>query len=222
MNEAPVEWRFASQQDVPPTDAVMRAGPVIAVLTIERAVDAIPLARALLDGGIKVLEVTLRTSAALDAIKAIAAEAPEAIVGAGTVLTPWDWDAAQAAGARFIVSPGLTEPLIAAAASNALPFLPGVATASELMRGLDAGLSRYKFFPAEAAGGPAVLKAFSGPFPSCLFCPTGGVTAANARDYLDLPNVACVGGGWVAPPEAIRQGDWIRITELASTARRLR
>ena len=204
----------------PPLDvaALMRVGPVIAVLTIERAADAVPLARALLAGGVRVLEVTLRTPRALAAIEAIAREAPDAIVGAGTVLTPRDLERAQRAGAGFAVSPGLTAPLIEAAAQGALPFLPGVATASELMRGLDAGLDHFKFFPAEAAGGAAVLKALRGPFADCRFCPTGGITAANAGAYLSLPNVACVGGGWLAPPEAIAAGDWARITELARAA----
>ena len=178
--------------------ALMRVGPVIAVLTIERADDAVPLARALAAGGVKVLEVTLRTSEALAAIAAIAREVPEAIVGAGTVLTPRDLERAEQAGARFAVSPGLTEPLIEAAADSALPFLPGVATASELMRGLDAGLEHFKFFPAEAAGGAAVLKALQGPFAQCRFCPTGGITEATAPDWLALEAVLCVGGSWVA------------------------
>ncbi len=201
--------------------ALMRVGPVIAVLTIERADDAVPLARALAAGGVKVLEVTLRTSEALAAIAAIAREVPEAIVGAGTVLTPRDLERAEQAGARFAVSPGLTEPLIEAAADSALPFLPGVATASELMRGLDAGLEHFKFFPAEAAGGAAVLKALQGPFAQCRFCPTGGITPVNAGAYLALPNVLCVGGGWLAPLEAITAGDWGRITDLARAANRL-
>lgn len=197
---------------------VMRIGPVIAVLTIERAADAVPLAHALLAGGVKALEVTLRTPEALAAIAAIAREAPEAVVGAGTVLGPQDLDRAQAAGARFAVSPGLTEPLIKAAASSALPLLPGIASASELMRGLDAGLDHFKFFPAEAAGGTALLKALYGPFAQCRFCPTGGITTGNARAYLSLPNVVCVGGGWLAPADAIAAGDWARITDLARTA----
>jgi 2-dehydro-3-deoxyphosphogluconate aldolase/(4S)-4-hydroxy-2-oxoglutarate aldolase len=197
---------------------LMRVGPVIAVLTVERTADAVPLARALLAGGVKVLEVTLRTSEAAAAIEAIAREVPEAIVGAGTVLGPQDLDRAQRVGARFAVSPGLTEPLIKAAAASALPLLPGVATAAELMRGLDAGLDHFKFFPAEAAGGVTYLKALHGPFAQCRFCPTGGITTTNAAAYLSLPNVVCVGGGWLAPADAIAAGDWARITELARAA----
>lgn len=201
---------------------LMRTGPVIAVLTIEQASDAVPLAQALVAGGVTVLEVTLRTADAWAAIAAIADAVPEAVVGAGTVLSPHDLDSAQRAGARFAVSPGLTEPLIAAAAMSALPFLPGVATASELMRGLDAGLDHFKFFPAEAAGGPAVLKALNAPFAQCRFCPTGGVTSQNAPGYLALPNVLCVGGGWIAPAEAIDAKAWDRITDLARAASGLR
>ena len=199
-------------------DELMTTGPVIPVLTIERVDDAVPLAAALVAGGLRVLEVTLRTSAALEAIRLIAHEVPDAIVGAGTVLNAQDFDKALAAGARFVVSPGLTEPLIAAAHDAHVGFLPGVSTASEVMRGLDAGLSRFKFFPAESSGGPAALKALHGPFPTCRFCPTGGVTAANAAAYLALPNVLCVGGGWVAQAAAIDAGDWSAITALARAA----
>jgi 2-dehydro-3-deoxyphosphogluconate aldolase / (4S)-4-hydroxy-2-oxoglutarate aldolase len=201
--------------------SVMAEGPVIAVLTIERAADAVPLARALVAGGIRVLEVTLRTAEAPAAVAAIAAEVPDAIVGAGTVLTASDLDRAQRAGARFIVSPGLTDPLIQAAVDSALPFLPGVATASELMRALEAGLDHFKFFPAEAAGGPAMLKALGGPFPQARFCPTGGITAQNALTYLALPNVPCVGGGWIAPATLVASADWPQITQLARQARGL-
>ncbi|HEX4179236.1 MAG TPA: bifunctional 4-hydroxy-2-oxoglutarate aldolase/2-dehydro-3-deoxy-phosphogluconate aldolase [Caulobacteraceae bacterium] len=202
----------------PSAAALMAEGPVIAVLTIERAADAVPLARALVAGGVRVLEVTLRTAEALTAIEAIVAEVPDAIVGAGTVLTPEDLGRAQRAGARFAVSPGLTARLIEAAADQPLPFLPGVATASELMRGLDAGLEHFKFFPAEAAGGPALLKALHGPFPPARFCPTGGVTPANAKTYLDQPNVLCIGGGWLAPPKLIAAKGWDQITALAKEA----
>lgn len=200
----------------------MRLCPVIPVLTIERLEDAEPLARALVGGGLKVLEVTLRTTAAIEAIPLMAAAAPEAVVGAGTVLNAADYDRAVEAGARFIVSPGLTEPLIAAARAAALPFLPGVATASDLMRGLDAGLDRFKFFPAASSGGPAALSALAGPFGECRFCPTGGVSAKTAPDYLALPNVLCVGGGWVAPAAAMAAGDWAQITILAAAAAALR
>ncbi len=203
-------------------DALMRLCPVIPVLTIERLEDAAPLARALVDGGLRVLEVTLRTPAAIEAIGLMAAAAPEAIVGAGTVLNAADLDRATEAGAEFIVSPGLTEPLIAAARATTLPFLPGVATATEVMRGLDAGLTRFKFFPAETSGGPAALKAMLGPFGECRFCPTGGIGASTALTYLALPNVLCVGGAWVAPADTIKAGDWRRITALARAAAALR
>ncbi|HEY3888364.1 MAG TPA: bifunctional 4-hydroxy-2-oxoglutarate aldolase/2-dehydro-3-deoxy-phosphogluconate aldolase, partial [Caulobacteraceae bacterium] len=161
-------------------DELMSTGPVIPVLTIERLADAVPLARALVEGGLRPLEVTLRTDCALEAIALIAREVPDAIVGAGTVLNAADFDRALAAGASFVVSPGLTDPLIAAARSSGVAFLPGVATAGEVMRGLDAGLNRFKFFPAETSGGPGALKALHGPLPQCRFCPTGGVTAASA------------------------------------------
>ncbi|HEX4198303.1 MAG TPA: bifunctional 4-hydroxy-2-oxoglutarate aldolase/2-dehydro-3-deoxy-phosphogluconate aldolase [Caulobacteraceae bacterium] len=199
-------------------DALMATGPVIPVLTIERLEDAVPLARALAEGGLRPLEVTLRTACALEAIARIAGEVPDAIVGAGTVLNADDFDRAVQAGARFIVSPGLTDPLVAAARSSQAAFLPGVVTAGEVMRGLDAGLTRFKFFPAESSGGAAALKALNGPFAACRFCPTGGVTAASAPAYLALPNVACVGGAWVAPADAVKAGDWARITALARAA----
>ena len=197
---------------------LMALCPVIPVLTIERVGDAVPLARALVAGGLKVLEITLRTPAAIEAIEAIAREVPGAVTGAGTVLNARDWARAEKAGAQFIVSPGLTDPLIKVAAGSALAFLPGVATAGELMRGLDAGLTSFKFFPAETSGGAPALKALYGPFADIRFCPTGGITAKTAPDYLALPNVVCVGGGWVAPNDAIASGDWGRITELARAA----
>jgi len=200
------------------TPEVMALCPVIPVLTIEKASDAVPLARALVAGGLKVLEITLRTPAAIEAIEAIAREVPGAVTGAGTVLNARDWARAEKAGAQFIVSPGLTDPLFAVAAGSALAFLPGVATAGELMRGLDAGLTSFKFFPAETSGGAPALKALYGPFADIRFCPTGGITAKTAPDYLALPNVVCVGGGWVAPNDAIESGDWGRITELARAA----
>ena len=199
-------------------DEVLAAGPVIPVLAIERAGDAVPLARALLAGGLRTLEVTLRTPAALDAIRRIAGEVQGAIVGAGTVLSPTDMEAARTAGARFAVSPGLTPAVARAAEAEGLPLLPGVATASEIMRALELGLTRLKFFPAETSGGPAAVKAFAGPFARARFCPTGGVTLANARGYLALPNVACVGGSWLAPADAVASGDWARIEALAREA----
>ena len=200
------------------TRELMALCPVIPVLTIERAEDAVPLARALVAGGLRVLEITLRTAAATDAIEQIAREVPDAVTGAGTVLNAADWARAETAGATFIVSPGLTDPLIEVASSSALAFLPGVATAGELMRGLDAGLTSFKFFPAETSGGASALKALSGPFADVRFCPTGGITAKSAADYLALPNVICVGGGWVAPADAVASGDWARITDLARSA----
>ena len=198
--------------------ALMAEGPVIAVLTIARAADAAPLARALVAGGVRVLEVTLRTAEALASIEAIAAGVPDALVGAGTVLNAGDFHRAERAGARFIVSPGLTNSLVAVAADSPLPFLPGVASASELMRGLEAGLDHFKFFPAEAAGGPALLKALHGPFGQARFCPTGGITMDNALAYLELPNVSCVGGGWLAPPALIADSAWDQLTDLARLA----
>ena len=203
------------------TPQVMGLAPVIPVLTIARLEDAVPLARALVAGGLRALEVTLRTPAAIGAIEAIAAEVPDAVVGAGTVLNASDWARAETAGARFIVSPGLTDPLIAAAADSAVAFLPGIVTAGELMRGLDAGLTHFKFFPAETSGGAPALKALYGPFADVRFCPTGGISAKSAPDYLSLPNVLCVGGAWVAPADAIEAGDWARITALASAAAKL-
>jgi 2-dehydro-3-deoxyphosphogluconate aldolase/(4S)-4-hydroxy-2-oxoglutarate aldolase len=202
-------------------DKLMTTGPVIPVLTVERLADAAPLARALVAGGLRPLEVTLRTDCALEAIRVIAREVPEAIVGAGTVLNVQDFDKALEAGARFVVSPGLTDPLIAAARQSDVPLLPGVATASEIMHGLDAGLTRFKFFPAESSGGVGALSALHGPLPACRFCPTGGVTATTAPAYLALPNVLCVGGAWVAPADAIQAGDWARITALAYAATKL-
>jgi len=203
-------------------DALLGLSPVIPVLVIEDEAAAVPLARALAAGGVRALEVTLRTPAALPAIRAIADAVPEATVGAGTVLNAKDLEAAAKAGARFIVSPGLTDPLAEAARAALLPFLPGVATAGEIMRGLDLGLRRFKFFPAETSGGAAAVAAFAGPFPDIRFCPTGGLTPANAPAYLSLPNVACIGGSWLAPKDAVRAGDWGRIEDLARAAAALR
>lgn len=194
---------------------LMHRAIVIPVLTIERVEDAAPLARALTAGGLSVLEVTLRTTVALEAIAAIAADVPEAVVGSGTCLTPADIERSANAGAQFAVSPGLTPDLLAV---DAIPLLPGVATASELMAGLQAGLSAFKFFPAVPAGGLAMLKAWAGPFADVKFCPTGGIDAASAPDFLALSNVACVGGGWVAPKALIDARDWACITDLARAA----
>lgn len=197
-------------------EKALTRGPVIPVLVIDRVDDAVPLARALLAGGVQVLEVTLRTPAALDVIRTLVREVPEALVAAGTVTTPEQWEAVAHAGAHLAVSPGLTPRLLSALRSGApTPLLPGVATASELMTAMDAGLNRFKFFPAQQAGGVGMLKAFHGPFADAVFCPTGGITVETAASYLALPNVACVGGSWLAPASAMRTGDWARITELA-------
>ena len=201
---------------------ILGTGPVIAVVTIDRAADAVPLARGLSAGGIRVIEVTLRTPAALAAITAIARSGLDAIVGAGTVRTPDDMRAAGAAGAQFLVSPGYTEVLNEAARAAVVPWLPGVATASEVMTAHAAGHVHLKFFPAEAAGGQRALRAFATVFPELVFCPTGGVDAQNAQAYLALPNVACVGGSWVTPPAAILRGEWDEIQALASRAAQLK
>jgi len=192
--------------------------PVIPVITLHHVEDALPLARALVEGGLPVLELTLRTDCALEAIARIARELPQARVGAGTVLSPRDLAQVGAAGAAFAISPGATEALYAAAAGCELPLVPGIATASELMRGLELGWRRFKFFPAEASGGAAALRGLAGPFPGVRFCPTGGIDAARAPAWLALPNVACVGGSWMLPEAAIRAGDWTRIGALAREA----
>jgi len=191
--------------------------PVIPVLVIEDASKAEALARALIKGGLPVLEVTLRTPAALEAIAAMA-RVPGGVVGAGTVLTPEDVQAAKAAGARFAVAPGATPRLMDACEKADLPLLPGAATASEAMALLERGYDMLKFFPAEAAGGAKALKAIGAPLPQITFCPTGGVSPENAAAYLSLSNTLCVGGSWVAPKEAVEAGDWQRITDLARKA----
>lgn len=206
----------------PPIAAIMRLAPVIPVLTIERESDAVPLARALVAGGLPVLEITLRTDAALAAASAIMAEVPDAVVGLGTVLRRSDIDRAHRIGARFIVSPGLTEQLSGAARDAGLPFLPGVATASEAMRATDLGHTHLKFFPAEPAGGIPALKALGAPLQDLRFCPTGGISAANAPDYLALPNVLCVGGSWLASAADIVNGAWESIEDRARNAVGLR
>lgn len=200
--------------------SILSAAPVIPVLTIARVADAVPLARALVEGGLTVLEVTLRTEAALDAISAIAKDVPRAIVGAGTVFAAADLRNAGEAGAQFAVSPGLTETLANEIAG--LPLLPGVATASEIMRGREFGFSHFKFFPAESSGGAAALKSFAGPFADVRFCPTGGITAGIAPTYLALKNVMCVGGSWMVPEAMIAAQDWTSIAKLARNAADLR
>jgi len=202
--------------------AIAAVAPVIPVLTIERAETAVPLARALVKGGLPVLEITLRTEAALEALRAIVAEVPEAIVGAGTVLNPAQLEQVQRAGARFAVSPGCTAALAAAARSSGLPFLPGVQTVSEAMKLADQGFQLLKFFPADAAGGMTWLQAVGAPLAGLSFCPTGGITAGTAPSYLALANVACVGGSWVAPRVAVATGDWQSVERLAAAASTLK
>ena len=197
-------------------------GPVIPVIVIDALDDAVPLARALVEGGARVLEVTLRTSTALRAIEAIARAVPEAIVGAGTVRSAADVQAALDAGCRFAVSPGYTHAIGLACAEHGLALLPGVATASEVLEALADGHRFLKFFPAAAAGGVPVLKALAGPFADVLFCPTGGIDLASAPQYLALPNVRVVGGSWLTPADALAARDWPRITRLARAARALR
>ena len=203
-------------------DDVFARAPVLPVLAIERLDDAVPLARTLVEAGLPVLEVTLRTDCAIGAIARIARELPDAVVGAGTVLTPEDLIAVGEVGAAFAISPGATEPLYAVAREVALPWIPAVATASEVMVGLDHGHRRFKFFPAEAAGGVAALKGFAGPFPQVRFCPTGGIDAERAPRYLALSNVATVGGSWMVPGDAVANRDWARIGALAREAAALR
>jgi 2-dehydro-3-deoxyphosphogluconate aldolase / (4S)-4-hydroxy-2-oxoglutarate aldolase len=200
------------------SDALMRMSPVIPVLVVEDAGTAPDLARALVDGGLKVLEITLRTPAALDAIRAMSDLGGEAVVGAGTVLNADQLNRAVDAGARFIVSPGLTEGVARAAEAAGVPLLAGVASAGDIMRGLDLGLDRFKFFPAETSGGAPAIAAFAGPFAGVGFCPTGGVDAKNASSYLSQKTVLCVGGGWVAPSAAVAGRDWGRLTTLAREA----
>jgi Entner-Doudoroff aldolase len=197
-------------------------GPVIPVIVLHRLEDAVPLARALVEGGVRVLEVTLRTTLALRCIEAIARNVPEAIVGAGTVRTPDDALAAGDAGSRFAVSPGYTHEVGIACRDIALPLLPGVATSSEVMMAQVDGLNFLKFFPATAAGGIPMLKALAGPFPDIMFCPTGGITAETAPQFLALPNVKVCGGSWLTPQDAVDAKDWARITQLAKAASALR
>ncbi|WP_115718790.1 bifunctional 4-hydroxy-2-oxoglutarate aldolase/2-dehydro-3-deoxy-phosphogluconate aldolase [Gallaecimonas mangrovi] len=204
-------WKLAPQD-------VLTASPVMPVLVIEKLEHAVPLAKALLAGGVKVLEVTLRTDCALAAIAEIAKAVPEALVGAGTVLNAEDYQAAVAAGAKFVISPGMTPSLVKAAKAGTAPLIPGVSTLSEVMTGMDLGLEFFKFFPAEASGGAPALKAMGGPIPQVKFCPTGGVSPKNASEYLSLPNVLCVGGSWLAPKEMMETGDWQGITDLAKAA----
>lgn len=197
---------------------ILTTGPVMPVMVIQNLDDAVPLARALVAGGIKVLEITLRTPIALEAIKLISGEVKDAIVGAGTIANPGQLQAAEEAGAVFAISPGLTPSLLEAANNSNIALIPGIATLSELMLGMEYGLDHFKFFPAEAAGGIPLLKAISGPFPQATFCPTGGISLGNYNEYLQLPNVACVGGSWLAPQNVVNEKNWAKVTELAKQA----
>lgn len=202
--------------------SVLRLSPVVPVVTIETAADAPALARALLAGGVPTVEITLRTKAALDAIRTIARDVPSMVVGAGTVLNERDLGAAIDAGARYALSPGATPALMQAARGASIPFIPGVATANEIMAGLDLGYTHFKFFPAEQMGGIDTLKAFAGPLPAARFCPTGSITAEKAPAYLTLGNVVCVGGSWVASGAAIKAKDWAAVEAAARQAAALR
>jgi 2-dehydro-3-deoxyphosphogluconate aldolase/(4S)-4-hydroxy-2-oxoglutarate aldolase len=199
-------------------EELLGATRVVPVITIKDAEAALPLARALVDGGLPVLEITLRTDAGLESIRRIAAELPDAIVGAGTVTTPQRLHEARGAGARFIVSPGCTNALANAAAEAGGAFLPGAVTASEILRLLELGISLMKFFPAETSGGVAALKALGAPFPQVRFCPTGGIDLQRAASYLALPNVVCIGGSWMVPGDLIAAQDWDAIRALAAEA----
>jgi 2-dehydro-3-deoxyphosphogluconate aldolase/(4S)-4-hydroxy-2-oxoglutarate aldolase len=200
------------------TDSLLDRVPVIPVVVLHDVDHAVPVARALVAGGLPVIELTLRTPVALDAIEAIATEVPEILVGAGTIVAPHQAKDAQSAGAQFLVSPGTTDGLAAAMTETGLPHLPGAATVSEVLRLLELGYTEMKFFPAEAAGGVDFLKSVSSPVPAARFCPTGGITATSAASYLSLPNVGCVGGSWLTPADAVLDGDWDRVTRLATEA----
>ncbi len=215
------DWKNMSSSHALTALQVMQDAPVIPVIVLNDVAHAVPMARALVAGGVRMLEVTLRTPQALACLEAIARDVPEAVLGAGTVRTPGDALAAARAGARFAVSPGYTHAVGRACRDAGLALLPGVATGSEIMMAQEDGLTELKFFPAMQAGGPAMLKAWSGPFFDVRFCPTGGVTLANAADFLALPNVVCVGGSWLVPFDALVQGDWARITQLARDTKTL-
>jgi 2-dehydro-3-deoxyphosphogluconate aldolase/(4S)-4-hydroxy-2-oxoglutarate aldolase len=204
-------WKMTSEE-------IFSAGPVVPVLVIKDVEHAVPLAKALIAGGIRVLEVTLRTDAALEVIAKIAKEVPEAIIGAGTVTNRAQLQQVIDAGAKFAISPGLTSDLLKAGNEGNIALIPGISSISELMTALDHGYTHLKFFPAEASGGVKALKAIGGPFPDIKFCPTGGISPSNYNDYLALPSVRCAGGSWLAPEEAMVNGDWDKITELAKAA----
>jgi 2-dehydro-3-deoxyphosphogluconate aldolase/(4S)-4-hydroxy-2-oxoglutarate aldolase len=201
---------------------VLDVVPVMPVVVLDSLEHAVPVARALVAGGLPAIELTLRTPVALDAIRAIASEVPEILVGAGTITTPAHAEQALDAGAQFLVSPGATRQLLHAMRDTGLPFLPGTATVSEVLAALEAGVTEMKFFPAAASGGTAFLKAVGAPVPAARFCPTGGITLASAPSYLALSNVGCVGGTWITPAEALEAGDWDRVARLAAEAAALR
>lgn len=204
------EWRIQP-------DAVFLASPVIPVIVINEMSDAIPLAEAVFAGGIQTLEVTLRTTVALDAIRLLTKTFPESLIGVGTVINSRQLDDAIDAGAKFAITPGQTQSLLVAGRKASIPLIPGIASISELMDGLEAGYNHFKFFPAVVAGGIQMLRAIHGPFPQAMFCPTGGINAENYWDYLKLPNVSCVGGSWIVPDQAIRKRDWALITHLCKS-----
>jgi 2-dehydro-3-deoxyphosphogluconate aldolase / (4S)-4-hydroxy-2-oxoglutarate aldolase len=200
------------------SDSILDAVPVMPVVVVDRVADAVPLARALVAGGLPAIELTLRTPVALDAIRAIADEVPEILLGAGTITTPGQAAEAADAGARFLVSPGATPALLSGMLDTGLPFLPGTATVSEVLTVLEAGVTEMKFFPAEASGGIGYLGSLTTVTPDARFCPTGGIRVSTAPDYLKLANVGCVGGTWLTPADALATGDWDRITALAAEA----
>lgn len=204
-------WKTSAEQ-------ILTAGPVVPVIVVNKLEHAVPMAKALVAGGVRVLELTLRTDCAVDAIRQIARDVPDAIVGVGTVTNPQQLADVIAAGAQFAISPGLTEPLLKAAVAGPIPLIPGISTVSELMLGMDYGLREFKFFPAEANGGVKALQAIAGPFSQIRFCPTGGISPKNYRDYLALKSVLCVGGSWLVPNDALESDDYARITELAREA----
>jgi 2-dehydro-3-deoxyphosphogluconate aldolase / (4S)-4-hydroxy-2-oxoglutarate aldolase len=203
-------------------DALLKIAPIVPVITIDDAKDAVPLARALVAGGLRAIEITLRTEAGLAAAKAIVAEVPDAIVGLGTVLTPKDMESAAKIGAVFALSPGMTPDLLKSAVEFDIPFMPGIQTASELLGCVTRGFELVKFFPAVPAGGLAALNALSGPFPNVRYCPTGGINEANAKEWLANPRVVAIGGSWIAPVAAIREGAWAAIEARARAATALR
>lgn len=199
-------------------EKILTTGPVVPVIVVNKLEHAVPMAKALVDGGVRVLEVTLRTPVAMEALRLMIKEVPDAIVGAGTVINTQQLQEVTEAGAQFVISPGITEPLLKAAVEGPVPLIPGISTVSELMTGMDYGLREFKFFPAEANGGVKALQAIGGPFPQVRFCPTGGISPANYRDYLALKSVLCIGGSWLVPNDALESGDWDRITRLAREA----